>query len=414
LAYRSNFSEATKGAWNIKVIPYSRQTISLTDAFKVGWQVWRHSLTQGPKISNFESSVATEVGAKYAVAVSSGTAGLHIALEALQLPKLGEVLTSPISFMASSNAAFYARLTPKFIDIDSSSVNIDLNKVRDELETNDQVVAVIPVHFGGLPCDMKVLSQYTNSKGIPVIEDAAHALGAVYDCGSKVGSCKYSDLTVFSFHPVKSVTTGEGGVITTNNLELYHRLLQLRSHGINQQSEGFVEPLLASTSGLNNPWYHEMQRLGYHYRLTEIQAVLGISQIKKLGRFIEKRQSKAKFYDSVLAESSLLRPAQSVKADKSARHLYVVRIDFSRINLSRAELMHALKRKGIGTQVHYRPIPQQPYYAKMGYDFTKYPNALHYYEEALSIPLFPTLRRRQQKYIVDTLLELLESNTVHK
>jgi perosamine synthetase len=412
LAHRRKFSEVAKGARNIKVIPYSRQTISPADAFKVGWHVWRHSLTQGPTISSFESSVATEVGAKYAVAVSSGTAGLHIALEALQLPKFGEVLTSPISFMASSNAAFYARLTPKFIDIDSRSVNIDVNKVRDELEVNDKIVAVIPVHFGGLPCDMEVLSQYANLKGIPVIEDAAHALGAVYDCGSKVGSCKYSDMTVFSFHPVKSVTTGEGGVITTNNVDLYHRLLQLRSHGINQQSESFTMPLLASTNGVKNLWYHEMQRLGYHYRLTEIQAVLGISQMKKLGKFIKSRQNKAKWYDNMLGEASLLRPAQSVKVQNSARHLYVVRIDFSKINLSRAELMHALKKKGIGTQVHYRPIPQQPYYVEMGYDFTKYPEALHYYEEALSIPLFPTLRRRQQKYIIETLLELLKSNTI--
>jgi perosamine synthetase len=392
------------------VIPYSRQIISLSDALKVGWHVWRHSLTQGPKISEFESSVATQVGAKYAVAVSSGTAGLHIALEALQLPKFGEVLTSPISFMASSNAALYARLTPKFIDIDSSSVNIDMNNVKTELELNDHVVAVIPVHFGGLPCDMEVLSKYTNLKGIPIIEDAAHALGAVYDCGNKVGSCKYSDMTVFSFHPVKSVTTGEGGVITTNSIDLYHRLLQLRSHGINQQNASFAMPILASTNGVNNPWYHEMQRLGFHYRLTEIQAVLGISQMKKLGKFIESRQKKAKFYDSMLAESDLLRPAQSVKTQTSARHLYVVRIDFSRISLSKAELMHALKKKGIGTQVHYRPIPQQPYYAELGYDFTKYPEALHYFEEALSIPLYPTLRRRQQKYIINSLFELLENN----
>jgi dTDP-4-amino-4,6-dideoxygalactose transaminase len=171
-------------------------------------------------------------------------------------------------------------------------------------------------------------------------------------------------------------------------------------------------PLLASTNGVKNLWYHEMQRLGYHYRLTEIQAVLGISQMKKLGKFIKSRQNKAKWYDDMLGQASLLRPAQTVKVQNSARHLYVVRIDFSKINLSRAELMHALKKKGIGTQVHYRPIPQQPYYVEMGYDFTKYPEALHYYEEALSIPLFPTLRRRQQKYIIETLLELLKSNTM--
>lgn len=389
------------------MIPYSRQTVTLFDSLKVGWHVWRHSLTQGPKISEFEKAVASEVGAQYAVAVSSATAGLHIALEALELPKGREVLTSPISFMSSSNAVFYAGLTPKFIDIDSESLNIDLHKVGAEIVSNKNVSAVIPVHFGGLPCDMEVLSEYATPIGMPVIEDAAHALGASYKCGSKVGSCKYSDMTVFSFHPVKSVTTGEGGVITTNDFEIYQRLLQLRSHGINQLSENFQNPLLSSTNGIRNPWYHEMQRLGYHYRLTEIQAVLGISQMKKLKKYIAKRQSRAKLYDLLFANSAMVRPAQEVDTYASARHLYVLRINFSTTKISRAELMIALKEMGIGTQVHYRPIPQQPYYANLGYDFADYPEALHYYEEALSIPLFPKLRRSQQKYVAKTILELL-------
>jgi len=393
------------------LIPYSRQTITLSDSLNVGWHVWRHSLTQGPKISEFEKAVASEVGAKYAVAVSSGTAGLHIALEAMQLPKGGKVITSPISFMASSNAAFYAGLSPLFIDIDPKTINIDIAKVGAEISSNKKVSAVIPVHFGGVPCDMQLLSEYLQASGVAIIEDAAHALGASYDCGSRVGSCKYSDMTVFSFHPVKSVTTGEGGVITTNSIDLYNRLLQLRSHGINQQTESFTAPLLASTSGVRNPWYHEMQRLGYHYRLTEIQAVLGISQMKKLSRFIAKRRSRANFYDIQLSKKNNMRPAQLVQVQNSARHLYVIRIDFTRINLSRAELMNALREKGIGTQVHYRPIPQQPYYVEMGYDFTEYPEALLYYTEALSIPLYPTLRRRQQKYIIKTLHELIERST---
>jgi dTDP-4-amino-4,6-dideoxygalactose transaminase len=351
--------------------------------------------------------VATEVGARYAVAISSATAGLHIALEALQPQKDGEVLTSPISFMSSSNAAFYAGLTPRFIDIDPNTLNIDLHKVGAEIASNKNVTAVIPVHFGGLPCDMEVLSEYTTPFDVPIIEDAAHALGATYKCGTKVGSCKYSDMTVFSFHPVKSVTTGEGGVITTNDYEIYQRLLQLRSHGINQLSENFQNPLLSTTNGTRNPWYHEMQRLGYHYRLTEIQAVLGISQMKKLKKFIATRQSKAKVYDLLFANSKVVRPAQEVNADASARHLYVIRINFSAAKISRAELMIALKEMGIGTQVHYRPIPQQPYYANLGYDFAEYPEALHYYEEALSIPLFPRLRKNQQKYVAKSILELL-------
>lgn len=376
----------------------------------MGWHVWRHSLTQGPKISEFEKAVASEVGAKYAVAVSSATAGLHIALEALQLQKGGRVLTSPISFLASSNAAFYAGLTPQFIDIHSYSLNMDLGLLRKELSSDSQVKALIPVHFGGLPCDMSGIFELTKSIGLPVIEDAAHALGSSYACGSKVGSCKYSDMTVFSFHPVKSVTTGEGGIITTNSPDLYRRLLQLRSHGISQESSHFLNPLLASTNGVKNPWYYEMQMLGFHYRLTEIQAVLGISQMKKLRKYISKRQSKAEFYDAMLSENDLIRPAQQVSGLISARHLYVVRINFSKIGISRAELMNALRKMGIGTQVHYRPIPQQPFYVNLGYEVDGYPEALHYYEEALSIPLYPTLSRRKQKYVVKSLLGLLEES----
>jgi dTDP-4-amino-4,6-dideoxygalactose transaminase len=214
-------------------------------------------------------------------------------------------------------------------------------------------------------------------------------------------------MTVFSFHPVKSVTTGEGGVITTNDFEIYQRLLQLRSHGINQQSENFQNPLLSTTNGIHNPWYHEMQRLGYHYRLTEIQAVLGIAQMKKLKDYIAKRQSKAKLYDSLFANSIIVRPAQEVDYYASARHLYVIRINFSAAKISRAELMISLKEMGIGTQVHYRPIPQQPYYSNLGYDIADYPEALHYYEEALSIPLFPRLHRSQQEYVAKSILKLL-------
>lgn len=335
---------------------------------------------------------------------------MHIALEAMQLSKGTEVITSPISFIASSNAALYAGMTPRFIDIDPRTLNIDIAKVSAEISLNKKVSAVIPVHFGGLPCDMKILSENLKSSGVAIIEDAAHALGASYDCGSKVGSCKYSDMTVFSFHPVKSVTTGEGGIITTNSPDLYRRLLQLRSHGINQESSHFFNPLLASTNGVKNPWYYEMQILGFHYRLTEIQAVLGISQMKKLKKFISKRQSKAELYDAMLSENDLVRPAQQAREFTSARHLYVVRINFPKIGISRADLMNELRKMGIGTQVHYRPIPQQPFYVNLGYDVADYPEAIHYYEEALSIPLYPTLSRRQQKYVVKSLLGLLEDS----
>jgi UDP-4-amino-4,6-dideoxy-N-acetyl-beta-L-altrosamine transaminase len=394
------------------LIPYSCQTVSFFDAIKVGWQVWQKSLTQGPRILEFESAVASQVHARYAVAVSSATAGLHIALLALEIDRSSDVVTSPISFLASSNAALYCDLNPRFVDIDPNSINLDLNEVSTLIKNNPKIKAIIPVHFAGLPCDMSRLNDIAKERSIYIVEDAAHALGATYACGSKVGSCKYSDLTVFSFHPVKSVTTGEGGVITTNNFDLYQRLLQLRSHGINQNKDQYLNSVLSKTLGSPNPWYYEMQRLGYHYRLTEFQAVLGISQIKKLNRFISSRQNAAEYYDRLFAKSKIVKPAQTDPKKNSARHLYVIRIDFTALNISRFELMAKLKEKNIGTQVHYRPIPQQPYYESLGYRVEDYPQSLIYFEEALSIPLYPKLTRRKQRYVAGVLLKLIEDHLV--
>jgi perosamine synthetase len=394
------------------LIPYSCQTVSFFDALKVGWQVWQKSLTQGPKISEFENAVASQVGSRYAVAVSSATAGLHLALLALEIDKSSHVVTSPISFLSSSNAALYCDLIPRFVDIDPNSVNLDLNEVSEITKKDPKIKAIIPVHFAGLPCDMSRLHEIAKERGIYIVEDAAHALGATYTCGSTVGSCKYSDLTVFSFHPVKSVTTGEGGVITTNNSEIYQRLLQLRSHGINQNKDQHTNSVLSKTLGSSNPWYYEMQKLGYHYRLTEFQAVLGVSQIKKLKRFINSRQVAAEYYDQLFDGSAIVKPAQKDLSRNSARHLYVIRIDFASINLSRFELMTKLKEKKIGTQVHYRPIPQQPYYESLGFRAEDYPLSLFYFEEALSIPLYPRLSRRKQRYVARVLLDVIEDHLI--
>lgn len=356
----------------------------------------------------FEQSVASEVGARYAVAVSSATAGLHLSLLALQIEKGREVITSPISFLASSNSALYNELIPNFVDINAGDLNLDVDRVREEVQSNPNVKALLPVHFAGLPCNMEELSLIARENNLVIVEDAAHALGASYPCGSKVGSCKYSDLTVFSFHPVKSVTTGEGGIITTNSESLYRRLLQLRSHGINQFKEEYESEILSQTDGMPNPWYYEMQSLGFHYRMTEIQAVLGIAQIKKLGKFMNKRLHLAINYENLLRNCSLIRPAQTnALSFCSAWHLFVIRIDFSRLDQSRMDIMKALREKGIGTQVHYRPIPLQPYYIKNGFDVSHLPNALKYFEEALSIPLYPTLKKRQQRHIIRTLKNLI-------
>lgn len=387
---------------------YGKQSTDLRDALVVGWQVWKKSLTQGPKIQEFESAVASKVGAKYAVAVSSATAGLHLALLALELEPNSEVVTSPISFLSSSNAAFYSGLKPRFIDIDPNTLNISVTRTVEAIAQNDSIKALIPVHMAGTACEMEELSKICREKGVAIIEDAAHALGGYYSNGQPVGNCKFSDMTVFSFHPVKSVTTGEGGVITTNNQYLYRKLLGLRSHGINQLDDLLVNPIMAFTNHKKNPWYHEMQSLGFHYRLTEIQAALGISQMKKLDSFIAQRRELAKNYDALFKLADNVRVSQKVTRGGSANHIYVVQVNFSKISISRADLMAELKKRGIGTQVHYRPIPTQPYYVKLGYQTRSIPCALEYYSQCLSLPIYPGLKYRQQKKIVKTFLGLIQ------
>lgn len=390
---------------------YGKQSTNLRDALVVGWQVWKKSLTQGPKIQEFELAVAKKVGAKYAVAVSSATSGLHLALLALDLEPKSEVVTSPISFVSSANAALYSGLTPRFIDIDPVSKNLSPELLHQLLSSNSKVSAVIPVHFAGLPCDMRTIHQLSARYGFKVVEDAAHALGASYEDGSPVGSCKYSDMTVFSFHPVKSVTTGEGGMITTNSYKLYLKLLQLRSHGIVQNDADLQDDLLGFTDTVRNPWYHEMQRLGFHYRLTEIQAALGISQIKRLGRFIDCRKAIAERYDQMLSDVPRITPIQRNYRENSAHHLYVIEIDFSEVNFSRARLMNILKDSGIGTQVHYRPIPTQPFYRRLGYTTDTLPEAMDYYSKCLSIPIYPKLKSWQQRRVVSVLKSTLSDNS---
>lgn len=390
---------------------YGKQTTNLRDALVVGWQVWKKSLTQGPKVQEFESAVARQVGAKYAVAVSSATAGLHLALLALDLEPKSEVVTSPISFLSSANAALYSGLVPRFIDIDPVSKNLSPELLHQLLSTNSKVSAVIPVHFAGLPCDMKTIHELSARHGIKIVEDAAHALGASYDDGTPVGSCKYSDLTVFSFHPVKSVTTGEGGMITTNSYQLYLTLLQLRSHGIVQNDIDLQDNLLGFTNGVRNPWYHEMQHLGFHYRLTEIQAALGVSQLKRLNKFIDSRRAIAKRYDKMLSTLDIVSPIQGNYRENSSHHIYVVEIDFSKINISRASLMNILKDFGIGTQVHYRPIPSQPFYKRIGYTTNELPEAMDYYSKCLSIPIYPRLKRWQQRRVVSVLKSILSESS---
>ena len=389
------------------MIPYGKHNVKLSEALRVAWQIRFHSLTQGSKINEFEGLVAKYVGAKYAVAVSSATAGLHIAMLALDLPQKSKVITSPISFVASSNSILYAGHHPLFVDIEPNTLNLDVDLVEKQVQLDAEVRAIIPVHFAGLPCDMNKLSKIANANGIRIIEDAAHAFGASYEDGQKVGSCSFSDMTVFSFHPVKSITTGEGGMVTTNDYELYKKLIRLRSHGINKLDDEFTNPILSKTAGVINPWYYEMIELGFNFRLTEIQAVLGISQMKRLDNFIARRSNLVKRYQNLLKNNSKISPAQKASNVGSANHIFPVRVKFNTSALSRNELMNKLKEVGIISQVHYIPIPSQPYYQQLGYSISEIPNAFSYYEEALTIPLFPGLKKREQRKIIKLLEDLV-------
>ena len=388
------------------MIPYSKQSISIIDALRVARQVKFKSLTQGNQIQKFENSVADYVGSKYAVAVSSATAGLHLAHLAIGHPIGSNVATSPISFVASANTIIYSGQTPFFVDIDFDSGSMSVDKLTD-LINQTKISTVVPVHYAGLPCDMKRIHEVCKEKNISIIEDAAHALGATYDSGEKVGSCTYSDMTVFSFHPVKSITTGEGGMITTNNKKLYDKLLKLRTHGIERKEVGFQNKILGYSDGQPNLWYYEMDSLGYHYRLTEIQAVLGYSQMKKIDKFMKARQSIAKRYDKYLSNIKNIKKSQSKNNGGSANHLYTIKIDFTKIKSSRNDLMNKLREIGIVTQVHYIPIPLHPYYKQLGYDVDNLPNTMNFYFQILSIPIYPKLSILKQFKVYKNLNKLL-------
>lgn len=389
------------------MIPYGKHHIDEEDIQAVVDVLRSGVLTQGPAVEAFEQAVANYVGVKYAIAVSSGTAALHLAALAAGVGPGSSLITSPITFVASANAALYVGGRVVFADIDLDTVNLSPDAFKLALEANSDVRAVIPVHFAGLPCDMLRIKSLADQASVVVIEDAAHALGARYPDGQRVGSCAHSLMTIFSFHPVKAIAAGEGGMITTNDESIYRRLLRLRSHGINKMDDPLQLPEQGERNGLRDPWYYEMQEVGYHYRITDMQCGLALSQLKKLDQFINRRRTLARQYDILFAGMKNCAPAQVGERDRSGHHLYVLKVDFASIGLERGRLMQELKLRGIGSQVHYIPVPAHPHYRRLGHHPDLYPNALKYYQTALSIPLYYDLSDEQQAQIVSVFRELV-------
>ena len=373
------------------VIPYGRQSISEADIAAVVDVLKSDFLTQGPVVPAFEAAVAKIAGAQHAVAVNSATSALHIACKALGVGPGDRVWTSPITFVASSNAALYCGAEVDFVDIDPRSYNMCPALLAEKLDAAAAAgtlpKVIIPVHLTGQSCDMAAIHAAASKHGVRIIEDASHAIGGAY--GNKaVGCCAFSDITIFSFHPVKIVTTGEGGMALTNDAELA-KLMQLdRSHGITRDADMMEE----SDPG---PWYYEQHRLGYNYRMTDINAALGLSQLDRLEEFIERRRVIARRYDKAFADLPVTTPWQLPEAN-SAWHLYVIRVDAAH----HRAIFDELRAAGILVNLHYMPVYLQPYYRKIGFEPGLCPNAESYYAQAISLPMFPTLTEEQQDQVI--------------
>jgi perosamine synthetase len=368
-------------------LPYGRQWIDDDDIEAVVEVLKGEYLTTGPYILKFEQAVAQYVGAKYAVAFSNGTAALHGACFAAGISEGDEVITTPMTFAASANCVLYQGGIPVFVDIDEKTYNIDPNKIEEKI--TDKTKAIIPVDFTGQPVELDRILEIARKYNLVVIEDAAHALGATYK-GRKIGSI--SDMTMFSFHPVKHITSGEGGIITTNNKEYYEKLLQFRSHGITRNKEKLNE--------YHGPWYYEMQFLGYNYRMTDIQAALGTSQLKKIDKFIELRRKYVAMYNEAFKDmDEIITPFQH-EDGQSSWHLYIIRLKLDKLTASRREIFEALQQQNIGVNVHYIPVHFQPYYQQLGYKKGICPNAEKLYEEMITLPLFPAMSEKDVNDVI--------------
>jgi len=379
------------------MIGYGRQYIDDQDIQAVCDVLNSTNLTQGAEVELFENAICDYTGAKYAVVVSSGTAALHLAAASIS-NEFERLICPAISFVASANISQYLGKDIVFADVSSNSPHISLDHVDHLARSSDVRNVVVVNHMAGMPCDMEHLSRIANKLDLTVIEDAAHALGASYVNGGKVGNCAFSRLTIFSFHPVKSITTGEGGCITTNDEQLYRRLVRLRSHGITKLNDEFLNQSESVTNSRNNQWYYEMRELGFNYRLTDIQSALGRSQLKKLDSFIKWRQDISDHYDNEFDRAGIDRWVNHAKS--SANHLYILKTEFDHDKMTRVNLIDSLRADGVGAQVHYIPINMHPYYVSKGFDVKDTPNALTYYRTCLSIPIFYKLEPDQQSTVI--------------
>lgn len=378
-------------------LPYGTQMIDETDVQAVLDVLHAPYLTQGPRVEEFERAIAARVGAKYCVAFCNATSALHCAVRALGAEAGAEGITSPNTFVASANCMAYCGIMPVFADIDPRTYNVTAETISERL--TEKTSLVIPVHFAGQPCDMAAIGALAKSRGLRVIEDAAHAIGSLYADGSPVGNCRHSDITVFSFHPVKTVTCAEGGAATTNDPELYRRLVLFRSHGITKDPAQM-------TRRSPGPWYYEMQELGYNYRMTELQAALGLSQLKRLDAFKARRREIVARYNAAFADIPTIKTPYEAPGVSSCFHLYVPRFDFKAIGMTRAEFGKRLHSFEVGWQVLYIPVYTQPWYERT-YRVRRglCPNAEAYYEEAMALPLYPKLTDNDVERVVRAVRE---------
>jgi UDP-4-amino-4,6-dideoxy-N-acetyl-beta-L-altrosamine transaminase len=379
-------------------IPYGRQEITDDDVSAVVSVLRSEFLTQGPAVPDFEVAVASYCNARHAVAANSATSALHIAALALGLGRGDRLWTSTNTFLASANCALYCGAMVDFVDIDPETYNISLAALAEKLKraavTGELPKIVVPVHFGGQSCDMKRIRELADVYNFRIIEDAAHALGGRY-LGRHIGDCRYSDIAVFSFHPVKIITTGEGGVAVTNDPQLADRMARLRSHGTTR------DPALMQGES-DGPWYYQMIEPGWNYRLTDIQAALGRSQLRRVDGYVARRTALADRYDGLLAGNGLTLPGRDPDC-QSAWHLYVIGWNEQTSGLSRREAFERLRAAGIGVNVHYIPVHTQPYYRSLGFRAGDFPNAERYYRSAMTRPLFPTMTEEEQNRVVDQL-----------